>query len=245
MGGYVAAIALRAAGLESPFARPASFFCHYLGVGAFEDVALTVTVLRQARTAAAHRVVVTQGERPILDALVWSVGEVEGLEHHPVAPAVPLPATLPSFEDLFEEGSGPPFPFWNNVEGRPLNVIMDWPPREPLEPVWRQWSRFRPRATFEDPWVDAARSVILIDVQSWPSGSRPHVYLEPSFIAPSLDLYVAFCEPAPEEEWLLCDGYSPSASDGLMGWTGQLWARDGRLVAYGGGQGLFRRVPPS
>ena len=34
-GGYVAAIALRAAGAESPFARPASFFCHYLSVAAF------------------------------------------------------------------------------------------------------------------------------------------------------------------------------------------------------------------
>ena len=39
-GGYVAAIALRAAGAESPLARPASFFCHYLSVAAFEPVDL-------------------------------------------------------------------------------------------------------------------------------------------------------------------------------------------------------------
>ena len=37
-GGYVAALALRAAGAESPFARPASFFCHYLSVAAFAPV---------------------------------------------------------------------------------------------------------------------------------------------------------------------------------------------------------------
>jgi hypothetical protein len=39
-GGYVAAIALRAAGAASPFARPASFFCHYLSVAQFAPVDL-------------------------------------------------------------------------------------------------------------------------------------------------------------------------------------------------------------
>ena len=42
-GGYVAAIALRAAGEESPFGRPASFFCHYLAVADFAPVELAVT----------------------------------------------------------------------------------------------------------------------------------------------------------------------------------------------------------
>lgn len=44
-GGYVAAIALRAAGAASPFARPASFFCHYLSVANFAPVDLAVTPL--------------------------------------------------------------------------------------------------------------------------------------------------------------------------------------------------------
>ena len=38
MGGYIASTALRAAGATSPFDRPASFFCHYLGVARFEAV---------------------------------------------------------------------------------------------------------------------------------------------------------------------------------------------------------------
>ena len=38
MGGYIASVALRAAGAESPFARPASFFCQYLGVAGFDTV---------------------------------------------------------------------------------------------------------------------------------------------------------------------------------------------------------------
>ena len=85
-GGYVAAIALRAAGAESPFARPASFFCHYLSVAAFEPVDLVVTPLRSGRTVLAQRVHMTQHGRPVLEAMVWSVGEVAGLEHEDVIP---------------------------------------------------------------------------------------------------------------------------------------------------------------
>src|SRR5687768_16289584 len=81
MGGYVASVALRAAGAVSPFSRPASFFCQYLSVATFDAVDLRVTTLRSARTAAAHRVEMTQGGKPILEATVWSAGDVEGLEH--------------------------------------------------------------------------------------------------------------------------------------------------------------------
>ncbi len=98
-----------------------------------------------------------------------------------------------------------------------------------------------PTHTFSDPWVDACRSLILVDLQSWPSASRAHAPGH-EFIAPSLDLYVAFHDPRPDSEWLLADGCSPIAQDGLMAWNGRLWAEDGALVATGAGQMLCRRV---
>jgi acyl-CoA thioesterase-2 len=49
-GGYVAAVALRAAGLASRFRRPASFTCHFLGVGAFAPAEVRVVPQRSART---------------------------------------------------------------------------------------------------------------------------------------------------------------------------------------------------
>ncbi len=55
-GGYVAAIALRAAGADSPLVRPASFYCHYLSVAEFAPVDLVVTPLRSGRTVLAQRV---------------------------------------------------------------------------------------------------------------------------------------------------------------------------------------------
>jgi acyl-CoA thioesterase II len=246
MGGYVAACALRAAGAASPFARPASFFCHYLSVAAFDRVDLEVSTLRSGRSALSQRVSVTQGVTPVLEACVWSVTVNEGLEHNEAAPPdVPGPATLRSFEQLAPDAPST-FAFWDNVEMRPTRFRSDWPPPGPLAPQWQAWCRFRPTATFDDPWVDACRSVILIDVQSWPAASQRHAWREPhGFIAPSLDLYVAFQLPAPTEAWLLADGSAPVSGDGMFGWTGRLWTPEGSLVAAGGGQALYRRVPTS
>jgi acyl-CoA thioesterase-2 len=245
MGGYVAAVAFRAAGVESRFRRPASFSCHYLSVAAFDTVDLLVTELRSTRVAASYRVEMLQGDRRILEATVWAIDEnVEGLEHdEAVAPDVPGPDGLPSIEELLaqvEDKGGPPFAFWNNLESRPLDFRLDWPPTEPMAPVFREWVRFR-EGDFSDPWVDACRALVLVDVQSWPSANRPHAWKQPEVYAPSLDLYVALHRAAPTD-WLLTDGFSPVGQDGLLGWTGRLWTSDRQLVASGGGQALCRPI---
>lgn len=241
-GGYVAAIALRAAGAASPFARPASFYCHYLSVADFEPVELTVTTLRSGRTVQSQRVEMHQRGRAILDAMVWSVGEVEGLVHDDVCPPdVPDPEDLKSPAELWPDVERP-FKFWGNFDQRPLDVVDSWPPPGPLTPRWRTWVRSVPPTTSDDPWVDAARTLVVLDVLSWPAGSRPHAYREPPFIAPSLDLHASFQHPAAGEEWLLLDGHSPVARDGLLSWDGRVWSRDRRLVASGGGQAVFRHT---
>jgi len=131
MGGYLASFALRAAGEVSAFDRPASFSCHYLGVAAFDAIDIAVTTLREARTAASHRVEVSQGGKPMLEATVWSVGEVEGLTHDASsAPDVPSPDDVPAVAELLtaeELEAGPPFAFWNNVEQKPLRFMRRGP----------------------------------------------------------------------------------------------------------------------
>jgi acyl-CoA thioesterase II len=248
MGGYIASIALRAAGAESSFGRPASFSCHYLGVAGFDrEVDIAVVRLRSGRNAEAFRVSITQGPKAILEATVWTIAEVPGLVHDvSVAPDVPPPDELANMAELVPEGDGPPFPFWNNFEVKPIGWIPDWPPPGPREPVWRQWLRFMPAPTFADPWVDACRALIVIDVQCWPSAVQHHAWKwEPprqEWMAPSLDLYVAFHHPCPDAGWLLADGHAPIGADGLIGWTGRMWTTDGTLVASGGGQLLCRRL---
>src|ERR1700693_5291808 len=81
-GGYVASIALRAAGAHSRFDRPATLVGRFLGFSDFDhDVDLDVTPLREAKRAESIRVSMTQRGLPIFDAMVWAVGDVGGLEH--------------------------------------------------------------------------------------------------------------------------------------------------------------------
>jgi acyl-CoA thioesterase-2 len=243
MGGYVAACALRAAGLASAHPYPAAFSCHYLGVARFGPVDIAVETRRKGRTAASLRVEITQDGRPVLDAMVWSTAGVGGLEHdETVAPDVPGPRELPYLADLLPQDSPRPYRFWDNIESKPVHFEEKWPPDGPRPAIWQSWLRFVPTPTFDDPFLDAARLVILVDLPSWPSASRPHAWQDPPFIAPSLDLNVAFHRPASDHEWLLCDGSAPLSRGGLFGWTARVWSSGGDLHASGGGQCLYRRV---
>ncbi len=246
MGGYVAACALRAAGASTEHLRPATLSCHYLGVAAFGRVELRVSSRKSGRTATSQRVEITQEDRPILDAMVWSVGDVEGLEHDETTmPAVPRPDRLVEIRDLLPADAAPSFPFWNNLESKPVDFEGEWPPDGPRPARWQEWLRFTPTPTFDDPWIDATRCVILVDLPSWPSAHRPHAWKRPPFIAPTLDLNVAFHRPTSSEDWLLCDGAAPLSTGGLFGWTARVWSGAGQLHASGGGQCLYRRLPPA
>jgi acyl-CoA thioesterase II len=249
MGGYVAAIAMRAAGAEATLPRPASFYCHFLGPTQFDPIELRVTVLRRGRSAESLRVVVGQGDRDVLDATVWFVADNEGLEHEVTSPPeVADPDELKSLaEHAADNVDRPAMPFWDNFDARPIAFRRDWPPPGPLDPVWHQWLRFVPSSTFDDPWLDAARYVLLCDLPSWPAFTPHHAWKWPDgpapWTAPTLDLYVSFHRLVPDAPWLLVDGQVPVAADGLLGCHTRLWSSDRRLVAAGGGQGFFRRVP--
>jgi len=246
MGGYVASHALRAVGATTPHAHPVAFSCHYLGVARFEAVDIVVEARKEGRAASSHRVVITQEDRPILDAMVWSTADGEGLEHdETVAPDVPGPEALKDIRELVPPDAEPPFRFWENFEAKPIAFELDWPPSGPRSAVWQEWLRFLPTATWDDEWVDAARSVILVDLPSWPSANRPHAWKQEPWMAPTLDLNVAFHRPTSGEEWLLCDGAAPVSTGGLFGWTARVWSTGRQLMASGGGQCLYRRMRTS
>jgi acyl-CoA thioesterase II len=239
-GGYVAALALRAAAAQSRLPRPATFACHFLGTAEFDEVDLTVTILRSAKRAESLRVSMTQNERPVLEALAWFVSDSDGLAHDvAVMPDVPGPDELKSWEDL---GFEAPYPFWRNVEARSIGYTGPWEDRTPGEPAFQQWYRFRPRATFEDPVVEAARLMIVLDIIPWPAATRASTGKLP-FIAPNLDLTVRFHRTPGDAEWLLGEGEAPIAEDGLISGTARVWSQDGKLLASGEQQMLCRPAP--
>jgi acyl-CoA thioesterase-2 len=232
-GGYVAAIALRAAGAEACIRRPVAFAGHYLAVARFAPVELTVQVAHRGRRSESIRVSMSQDGKPILEAIVRTAAEATGLVHdESVAPEVPDPDALRSFEDLYV--GRPTYPFWLNIEGRPPDGDP-WADGRPSRPaVYRQWYRFRPEPVFDDPFADAARALVLIDTLLWPAACQRHI--DPGFMAPNLDVVAWFHRSAQGSPWLLADAAAPIAADGLVGGTVRIWSEDRRLVASGGAQ---------
>jgi acyl-CoA thioesterase len=292
-GGYLAAIALRAAGMRAEIARPASFYCHFLRSPDFDRVELDVSFLKRSRRSEALAVQMTQQGRPVLQALVRTAADAPGYEHQQVrAPEVPPPERLRDSDELLDESSRPPFRFWENIERRPIDwaggddsgtrveserptafaetdhpsalaetdhpsafAETDHPSAfaetghpsaiaETRHPsaiagtghpaVAREWTRFRPRACFDDPFVDAARPLILLDTYGWPAAYR--TYRGGPYIAPNLDTSAWFHQLSPHSEWLLIEHACTIASHGLLGVGGRVWDEDGRLLADGGAQ---------
>lgn len=239
-GGYLAVIALRAAGAATRLRRPVSFGAHFLGVAEFAPVRLTVRRVRETKRVASLAVSMAQDDRPILEALVWVTGVGDGLEHAAwTIPDVAAARDLPTNVELAGDTKAPPFRFWQNLECRPLRWIADWERRPAGDFREFSWYRYRPTATFADPFVDAGRALLLLDTLFWPAASRGHPGNQ-GWYAPSVDVQARFHALEPASEYLLVDAHSPAARDGLVGGAGAVWSESGVLLATGGQQMLCR-----
>ncbi len=231
-GGYLAAIALRAAGQEAEIPQPRSFYCHFLSSPAFDVVQLEVRPIKRGRRAESFAVEMTQAGKPILHALVKTAADGPGYSHQQlVAPEVSPPAMLKSYEQLLSADKPWPFSFWDNVERRPVNQDRS---DQPSPPTIREWTRFRPQPCFADPFLDGARSLILLDTFGFPAAYQKYRSWE--YLAPNLDTSVWFHRFSPACEWLLIDHACILAEHGLMATSGRVWDTDGRLLATGSAQ---------
>jgi acyl-CoA thioesterase II len=235
LGGYVAAIGLRALGAEAELPRPASFSCQFLSFARFAEVELEVSTLRRGRRSQALQVLMRQERKPVLAGQGWFVdAKLEGYEHvDAVMPRVAMPEALQSYEQLadnYDEW----YPLWTTrtVDAKPL----EWGSDEPGPPVWQTWMRLVKTPPLDDPVLEAARSLMWLDLMMWNASTPPHRPWPLRHLAPNLDVSALFHGAAPREEWLLCDAHSPVASEGLVGCHGRVWARDGRLLASGTSQ---------
>lgn len=252
VGGYLAAIALRAAQAQSTMARPASLTVHYLNEAKFAPVELAVTTLRTAPRSESLLVHMTQGGVNILEVLVSAAPTgVRGPQVNWLAPPeVPRPDGLAEIvldEDVVAMMGDEPF--WKNLEIRPIRLGHTVPVAEGLSEEERRfapkrhariraWDRLADGQTFGDPWVDACRYLVITDASQFPTVATPFTPPLP-FVAPTLNLTVEFHSFHSEEPWLLIEGTGSYAGDGLIGCESRLWTTDGDLVATGYSQMLF------
>ena len=248
VGGYVAAIALRAAGAHSGRPFPASLSCHYLSPARFDVVDIEVECLRTTRNATSLAVRMTQKDTPVLSALVWAVADdIRGPERPlSVPPDVPGPdeVSVDEAEVLLARSqsrtvsSTATGTFWRNLELRTVAATGDH--REVGGAEVHSWTKFRARAFFSDPWVDACRELVSIDLAIFPAVARA---LDGGrYVTLSIDLYAAFHAPPPAEDYLLVAAQSTAAGAGLVSGTAQTWSRDGTLTSSGGSQLICRML---
>lgn len=244
MGGYVAAMALRAAAAEvpAPF-EPASFTCQFLSSAEFEPVDIAVEIRRRSRRAAAVSVRITQESTPILDAQMWFSIPSEVVQYDHAKPhRHGRPEDHPPISEYTFEPSV--FPFWENFEGRPIDWIDDPSTYPGGEPEWAEWLRFVPTSEFADPVLEAARVLLLADLPSFPAATRAFPGDERTFFSPSLDLSVQFHRLRDVSGWLLVQGVTPIAERGLLGFRSEVWNATGQILASGSGQLLARSTTP-
>jgi len=226
----VAAIALRAIGAECPGLRPASISCQFLATAAFGETDVEVVTLGAGKRSRALHVRMIQEGRPVHAATGWVVDAgMPGLEHdHAVMPDVPSASQLRSYAEL-ADNFAEWFPVWHRaIDGRPI-AWQD----EPQPPRWHAWLRLQKTPPLDDPFLDAARSLMWMDLMMWNAALQPHLPWPLAYVAPNLDVSAIFHARADDDEWLLCDSDAPVARDGLVGCSGRVWSPSGRLIASG------------
>ena len=98
IGGYLAALALRAAGAATDLPVPRSLACHFAHVGAAGPLTIDVVRLRRGRRLESLRVELVQGDVTLLSALVWA----STLPSEPAQVDREVPRAAPSAAPAFE-----------------------------------------------------------------------------------------------------------------------------------------------
>jgi len=76
--------------------------------------------------------------------------------------------------------------------------------------------------------------VVITQPVEMPARRKPR--FDNRYVAPNLDTSAWFHRFNPASEWLLIDHSCPIADHGLLGVQGQVWDREGRLLATGSAQ---------
>ena len=203
---------------------------------------------RDGRSFSSRRVVAIQHGRPILNlAASFQVPE-EGLEHQSSMPQVPPPEALKDVTeyrrqliDRAQEAELPRYLLHERpFEFRPVQLpqFIDPEPREPRANIWF-------KTVAELPGDDDLHRAMLAYISDYyliATATRPHgvsVFSENLQLA-SLDHALWFQRPFRIDEWLLYVIESPSASGARGISRGQIFRRDGTLVAVVAQEGVMR-----
>ena len=220
-GGFLAALVLRAmaAALGEEGRHPRSLTCHYLRPPAEDDVRVDVTLERRGRSLSTLTARLTQAGRLCVAALAAFAIDLDGaLDYGGAPPATPGPDEV---ERMAPVGIAP---ITHQFEMRPtLGAPLFAGADEALSGGWLRFADPHP--------LDAASLAMYADAW-WPS---PLPRLTRPASVPTVDLTVHFRAPAAAaaivEEPVLAIFRSSTSARGFFEEDGELWSRDGVLLA--------------
>lgn len=247
-GGQVAGQALVAAGRTVAADRPVhSLHSYFLRPGdPAVPIVYTVEVTRDGRSFSNRRVVAVQHGEPIFLLAASFQLDQSGIDHQSPMPDVPSPDQLPSlgeryagFNDIAAAYARFPLPFdLRYVDDPPWVQRIQGPRGGGRHRVWIRTDGRLPDdrlthvcvLTFASD-LTLLESVLVHHGMAW--GADP-------VVTASLDHAMWFHRPFRADEWFLYDMCSPSASGGRGLATGEIYARDGRLIASVVQEGMLR-----
>jgi len=204
---------------------------------------------RDGGSFSVRRVTAIQHGQPIFFLAASFQKDEEGSEHQLSMPEVPLPedlepahavpakvmATLPEKVQRWLSRQGP-FEFRHVYPRDELNP----PKRPPYQQVWFRLSE----KVGDAPELHRALLAYASDFQLLGTATFPHgiSYYQPNVQMASLDHALWFHRSFRADDWLLYSIDSPSAQDGRGLARGQIYDRQGRLVASTAQEGLIRVV---
>lgn len=244
-GGYLASIALRAAGDVAQIKRPVTFHGHYLRVAQFAPVQLEVRAIHQGTRSESIAVSMLQNGKRIFEGMLRTFAtEAEGFIYDelrkPATSESSKPESLPLFDEAFYKYG---VTFWKNFECRIIHKEYFDPDHRTESARFEQWARFKSDDPITDPFVDSARSIVLLDTLMWPAVYHRMDKADRAFIAPSLDITLFFHRGAMESRWLRVDTQAPIAEAGLIAGQGRTFDEAGRTVASGYSQMMYTPAP--
>ncbi|TQM17944.1 acyl-CoA thioesterase-2 [Pseudoxanthomonas sp. 3HH-4] len=231
--------------------RAHSLHAYFLRAGNIEaPIVYEVDRTRDGGSFSVRRVTAIQHGRVIFFCAASFQAEEDGAEHQLSMPEVPQPediatappvpaevmATLPPKVQRWMSRRGP-FEFRHVYPRDELNP----PKRPPFQQVWFRLSE----PVGDSPELHRALLAYASDFQLLGTATYPHgiSYYQPNVQMASLDHALWFHRPFRADDWLLYSIDSPSASGSRGLARGQIFDRQGRLVASSAQEGLIRVVP--
>ena len=231
-GGHILGQALVAAGNTCDTRSAHSLHAYFIrGGNPHAPIDYTVDRIRDGNSFSVRRVTASQGGQAILILSSSFQVDEQGFEHQFGMPEVPPPESLTPIvtSDLA-------------IDIRPVDPIDRYQPskKDPVQHIW-----FRANGSVpDDPALQKCLLAYASDFSLLSTCLRPHglTYYQPNMVTASLDHAMWFYRDFRVDDWLLyaCDSPTSGHARGLN--RGNIFSRDGKLVASVTQEGLVRQL---